>query len=137
MTMQAGLSEVLARYGTAYLATVGADMRAHLVTVNPRLRGAELVIEGPGRTTSRNVAHNATVSLVWPPTEVGGYSLMVDGVGSSRDGVLVVAPTRAVLHRAGAPGLAQSEGRCAADCIEVTVPDRYGSREAAPSLTPE
>ena len=74
MSGEAGLAEVLDRYATAYLATVGADMRAHLATVGPRLRGAELVVDDPGRTTSRNVAHNPAVSLVWPPAEVGDYS---------------------------------------------------------------
>jgi hypothetical protein len=132
MSDELGLAEVLARYGTAYLATVGADMRAHIATVRPRLRGAELVADYPGRTTSGNVELNAAVSLVWPPAEVGDYSLMVDGAGSLRDGALVVVPTRAVLHRPAEPGNPRSEGRCAADCIEVPVPDQ---RQAAPGIT--
>ena len=132
MSVDADLAEALERYAGAYLATVGADMRAHLAAVRPYLREAELVVRDAGRTTSRNVEHNPAVSLVWPPGEAGGYSLMVDGAGSLQGGSLVVVPTRAVLHRRAEPGSPRNEGPCAADCIEVAVPE---PRAAAPGAT--
>ena len=93
------LAETLRRFGGAYAVTVGGDRRAHIVGVTPVLRDAGLHLGEPGRTTRRNVADNPVVSLVWPPLEPGGHSLIADGVGSLHDDALVVVPTRAVLHR--------------------------------------
>jgi hypothetical protein len=42
------LARTLRQYGFAYLVTVGADQRAHLVAVSPTLRGGELRIAHPG-----------------------------------------------------------------------------------------
>jgi hypothetical protein len=60
------------------------------------------------------------VSLLWPPAEPGGYSLIVDGTAAAgvREGRLAVTPTRAVLHRpASAPGDARPG--CSADCVPI------------------
>jgi len=68
------------------------------------------------------------VSLLWPPDDVGGYSLIVDaevtgtaGTGSG-DNLVRVRPTRAVLHRPAptAPDAPPVAGDgCAADCIPL------------------
>src|SRR4051794_9375638 len=43
------------------------------------------------------------VTLLWPPVEPGGYSLIVDGTGHAAGGAdadgVVVQPAKAVLHR--------------------------------------
>jgi hypothetical protein len=121
-----GLPETLRAFGGAYLATVGEQRRAHIVSVAPVLRDGRLHLGEPGRTTGRNVAENPVVTLVWPPLEPGGYSLIADGTGSlGAGGELVVEPTRAVLHRPAATpadaGTDAGSGGCVADCAEVAL----------------
>ena len=41
---------------------------------------------GPvGKSTRKNVAQHDGVTLVWPPREPGGYTLIVDGRGEPAD----------------------------------------------------
>lgn len=125
------LAETLRGFGGAYLVTVGSDRRAHIVAVTPVLGEAGLRLGPPGRTTWRNVESNSAVSLVWPPVEPGGHSLIVDGTGSRSDGELFVRPTRAVLHRpapaaAAEHGPGKADGGCGADCHEVPLRRDHG-----------
>ena len=54
-----------------------------------------------GRTTRANAAAHPDVTLLWPPIEPGGMSLIVDAesfeTGSEED--LHLAPKKAVRHR--------------------------------------
>jgi hypothetical protein len=123
------LVAALADYPFAYLITVDDDYRVHTVTVQPVLRdlpddpgasaGAVLDIGLIGGHTRENLAHRADVTLLWPPAEPGGYSLIVDGRAAPTDSDVQsnaeterfgVIPTRALLHRAAEP-----ESRAAAD----------------------
>jgi hypothetical protein len=120
------LAERLRDYGWAYLATVGAEPRAHLVAVHPALVDGVLRIPDLGRTSRRNAGLNPELSLVWPPADPGGYSLIVDGTAVPDGDELLVTPTRAVLHRpaptATDPTAAEpGDGRCASDCVELPV----------------
>ena len=96
------LTEKVAEFGpTLYLVTVGADGRAHVVSVRGRIDAA-LVRVSAGRTSRANVGVNPSVTLLWPAPAGGPYSLIVDGEvnpGDGAEGELVVRPTRAVLHR--------------------------------------
>jgi hypothetical protein len=118
------LAETLRGFGGAYLVTVGGDGRAHIVAVAPVLGEAGLRLGSAGRTTRRNLEGNSVVSLVWPPLEPGGHSLIADGTVSLGDDDLIVRLTRAVLHRPApavpaAPGPGEADGGCEADCHEV------------------
>lgn len=116
------LAEALARYSYAYLATVTGDRRAHVVAVTPELTDGHLHVPNPGRRTSANVAAGGPVTLVWPPAEPGGYSLILDGEGRlDSDDLLVVVPGRAVLHRpaSGADTTGDVAGSCGSDCVEI------------------
>ncbi len=95
------LAEALADFTFAYLITVSDNFRAHAVAVDPVLGDSVFEVSTIGRSTRRNAGVHADVTLVWPPAEPGGYSLIVDGRGScaSDDAPLVVVPGRAVLHR--------------------------------------
>jgi hypothetical protein len=117
------LSLVVGCYRFAYLATVGEGRRAHLVAVHPVLDGAVFRIPVPGPTSGRNVVEEPEVTLVWPPSEVDDYSLIVDGTGAFEGNELVVTPLRAVLHRPSAnPAATPSEPDvCGSDCIELTL----------------
>jgi hypothetical protein len=114
------LAETVQRYAFAYLLTVGTGERAHVVAVHPAVRDGVLLVRDPGRTSVRNVAAGPAVTLVWPPADPTGYTLIVDGLGEEGADGLVVRPTRAVLHRAAPPAAPAGTG-CGSDCVEVAV----------------
>ncbi|KAA1248750.1 pyridoxamine 5'-phosphate oxidase family protein [Mycobacterium simiae] len=127
------LATALADYPFAYLITVDDDYHVHTVTVEPVMRDLPAGTEGPqaivdvgliGGRTRKNLASRSDVTVLWPPTEPGGYSLMVDGraeTESDADAVRCrVVPTRALLHRkADSPSAAQG---CLHDCIVFSQP---------------
>src|SRR3569623_1393306 len=97
------LAGTLAEFTFAYLITVGDDYRAHTVAVDPVLADDVLVVGPIGDSTRKNVAQHDAVTLVWPPREPGGHSLILDGQGRGSDGALQIVPSRAVLHRRATP----------------------------------
>ena len=103
----------------AYLITAGSDGPPHTVAVY--LRWADGVFEtGCGNTTARNVAARAEVSVVVPPNEPGGYSLIFDATGEVVDGAartVRLTPTHAVLHRPAASPT--DDGACGHDCAPI------------------
>lgn len=110
------------RHGaTPYLLTVGDDGRAHSVSVAASWESAALVASA-GKRSMANVAARPLVSLLWPPREPGGYSLIVDGdgslVGAGEAARIIVRPTRGVLHRPAASPAAIPDG-CSADCKPI------------------
>jgi hypothetical protein len=134
------LAAALADYPFGYLITVDDGYRVHTVTVEPRLRELQDGPEGPegpkalidvgliGGRTRENLADRRDVTLLWPPPEPGGYSLIVDGTAEVTDAeeetaLLGVVPTRALLHReadADSPGAAKG---CLHDCVVFSLPD--------------
>src|SRR4051794_38182527 len=93
------LREELDGFGRqAYLLTVTGDGRPHAVAVAPAWEGDDLVVE-TGTGSAANAGERPRVTLLWPPQDAGGYSLIVDGSARS-DGIRVsVSPSSAVLHR--------------------------------------
>lgn len=114
------LADALVDYPYAYLVTVDDDYRVHTVTVEPRLDDATLDVGLIGGRTRNNLAQRADVTLLWPPAEPGGYSLIVDGSAEvteagEQTAHLSVVPTRALLHRdADSPDAAKG---CLHDCV--------------------
>jgi hypothetical protein len=128
------LAAALTDYPFAYLITVGEDYRVHTVTVEPRLRDLPDDPDGPraivdvgliGGRTRTNLTHRRDVTLLWPPPEPGGYSLIVDGVAEVTESDdetvrLGVVPERALLHReADSPSAAKG---CLHDCVVFSLP---------------
>lgn len=109
----------------AYVVTVGADGRAHVVPARPTLADGAVLITGVGSRTRRSLAAGNVVTVLWSPADADGYTLIVDGSGEVSDDTLVVRPTRAVLHRSGSgPRAARDEGStdgCVADCVELAL----------------
>ncbi|MDA2891676.1 pyridoxamine 5'-phosphate oxidase family protein [Mycolicibacterium sp. BiH015] len=97
------LADTLGDFSFAYLVTVGDDYRAHTVAIQPVLKGDVFRIGSVGNSTRRNAVAHPDVTLVWPPRETGGYTLIVDGRADAADEGLRVTPTGAVLHRPASP----------------------------------
>lgn len=115
-----GLAAAMVERPYAYLLTVSDDGRPHAVAVVPVLADGVLRAE-VGRRTAANAASRPNgVSLVWPPAEVGGYSLIVDGTAEVHGGAVGVRPTKAVLHRpAPADAGPADPASCGSDCVSV------------------
>jgi len=114
------LADALDDYTFAYLVTVDDDYHAHMVAVEPVLLNGVIDVGPVGGSTRRNLALHSDITLVWPPAQRGGYSLIVDGKGQPTEAgsALQIAPTRAVLHRRAAPGAATKPG-CKDDCVPL------------------
>jgi hypothetical protein len=117
----AQLAGALDDFTFAYLVTVDDGYRAHTVSVEPVLVDGVIEVGPIGNSTRKNVAHHDAVTLVWPPREPGGYTLIVDGRGqpTEADTALKVVPSRAVLHRRAAPDSPATATGCLHDCVPL------------------
>ncbi|MGE2719523.1 pyridoxamine 5'-phosphate oxidase family protein [Mycolicibacterium celeriflavum] len=113
------LADVLADFGFAYLISVGDDYRAHTVAVDPIFSDGRLDVGTVGRHTRENTARHGDVTIVWPPSEPGGYSLIVDGRAHQADESLSIEPTRAVLHRKATAESPSTGPDCLHDCVPL------------------
>ena len=117
------LADALDGYRFAYLVTVDDDYRVHTVTVEPELRERVMDVGLIGGRTRKNVESRSAVTLLWPPREPGGYSLIVDGRAEVTDTAeLRVVPTRALLHRNADPNIPGSAKGCLHDCVVFAKP---------------
>lgn len=115
------LGQALTDYAAGYLLTT-AGGRIKAVTVEPQVEDdGTLVVQGPGRGSSANVADNPQVTLVFPPLAQRGYTLLVDGTAVLDGDAVRVTPTGAVLHRPAShsDGPVAGDG-CGHDCAPVT-----------------
>ena len=118
----ADLANALADFGSGYLLTVSEQGRVKAVTVEPRVEGDVVVVPGPGKGSTANIAVNPEVTLLFPPREHHGFTLLVDGtatVEGGPDGVARIRPATAVLHRPGSHADGPAAGACGQDCRPV------------------
>lgn len=117
--LEALRDEVAAHERPAYVVTAGQDGAPHLVATY--LTWAEgTFTAGCGGTTARNLAQRPDVSVVVPPNEPDGYSLIFDATGEVLDGeerTVRLTPVRAVLHRPAAA--ADASASCGHDCAPL------------------
>ena len=113
------LADALADYSFGYLITVGDDYRAHTVAVEPVLAEGVFDVGQMGSGTRRNAGAHPDVTVVWPPADAGGYTLIVDGRAEVTDDGLTVAPTRAVLHRRATSDSAATSPDGLHDCLPL------------------
>lgn len=114
------LAEALADRGAGHLLTASADGRVKAVTVEPTLADGMLRCP-PSRGTAANLAHNPAATLLFPPREERGHTLLVDGTATADESGIVFTPQAAVLHRPAshADGPLPADG-CGHDCAPVT-----------------
>ena len=98
--------------------TVSGDGRPHVTYAPVRWEGEGLSAE-VGTTTALNAQARPMVTVLFPVRRPGDYSLIVDGSVAVEPGrpQLFLKPTRAVLHRPGAP--ADPASSCGADCVPL------------------
>lgn len=117
------LASTLAGYPFGYLLTSsGGEVKAVTVTASVVDGHVEVPVASNG--SARNLVGNPTATLLFPPTEPKGYSLIVDGTAASTGGGFRLEPVRAVLHRpadhAGPGGAPHThDGGCGHDCRPV------------------
>lgn len=118
----ARLSSVLDDLGAGYLITTGDDGRVKVVTIDPTVDDGAIVLP-PSRGSTRNLAANPTATLVFPPTEPQGYTLLVDGTAVGTEDQIRFSPESAVLHRPAShsdgpppPAGAGEQTGCESDC---------------------
>jgi hypothetical protein len=113
--------EIEAAATEPFLLTVTGDLRPHCSCSDVKWIDGRLTVRVPRGWDESEARGHQRVTILWPPAHPGGYSLIVDGVaeGSTSEGEskLAVTPTRAVLHRRGAPPSGDSS--CESDCIPV------------------
>jgi hypothetical protein len=113
------LADTMRDYGFAYLLTVTDDQRTRAVAVTPSAGAIGLTFtDGLGRGTRANLANRPDVTLLWPPADAGGYTLIADGRVTVADDVATFVADHAVLHRPASHGDPTGSG-CGNDCAPV------------------
>jgi hypothetical protein len=101
VSIPVAVKDILTRlddFGSGYLLTT-TDGRVKVVTVDPVGDNGGLRATAPGKGTLANLAANPAVTLVFPPLDQHGHTLLVDGTGTVEGDDVLVVPTGAVLHR--------------------------------------
>ena len=108
------LADRLDEYGAAaFVVTVGVDSSPKVVHV-PVVWDGEVLRCTPGGGTLANLTGGGPVTLVFPSSGTGGYSMFLDGRGvpdPDDDAVAVIEFTGGVLHRP-APDAPVGNARC-------------------------
>ena len=102
MSVVVDLAEIpdrLREFDRGYLLT-SRDGLVKAVSVRAVVEDGTLVVAGPGRGSVANVGANPAVTLLFPPLEDGGMTLLVDGSAAAEGDDVRVTPTGAVLHKA-------------------------------------
>jgi hypothetical protein len=94
----ADLPQRLTEFGRGYLLTTREGL-VKAVSVRAVAEDGTLLVATPGRGSVANVAANPSVTLLFPPTEDPGMSLLVDGTAATEGDDVRVTPTGAVLHK--------------------------------------
>ena len=101
MSVVVAISELPARladFDTAYLLS-SADGRIKVLSVVVVADGQQLVVPTESGGTARNLRENPVVTLVCPPREPSGLTLIVDGTAEADAEGFRMTPTSAILHR--------------------------------------
>ena len=115
------LREALHQYGQSPYFITSGEFGPHtgIVDVTLTATGLRCAI---GKAAAANIRLRPDVSLLWPPVERGGYSIILNAEATvdAVDGVDIasLAISKAVFHRAGSKP-AGSRGPCPSDCLPI------------------
>jgi hypothetical protein len=101
------LAQSVADFGpTAYLLTSDDDGRPRVSQVTAAITKNRVAVAAGG-SASRNAKARPAVTMLWPPVDDGGFSLIADGVAEVEepgpDATVEIVVTSAVLHRRAQP----------------------------------
>jgi hypothetical protein len=103
VSVQVSIPELFAQieeWGPGYLLTGSDEGRPHLIALRPTVDGAALRFDAGGGRACRNAIDRPEVTVLFPPhAGSNGFSLVVDGEATVDGDLVVVRPTRALLHR--------------------------------------
>ena len=102
MSVVVDLAEIpdrLREFDRGYLLTT-RDGAVKAVSVRAVAEDGTLLVATPGRGSVTNVGGNPAVTLLFPPLENPGMTLLVDGTAAAEGDDVRVTPTGAVLHKA-------------------------------------
>lgn len=114
----AALADTLKDFGAGYLLTT-AESQIKAVSVTARVEGGVVVIPTSSRRSAANLVASPVATLLFPPLQERGYSLLVDGTAEAVEEGFRFAPTHAILHRPAADAdepIVVPEGACGNDC---------------------
>ena len=94
----ADIPERLAEFDRGYLLT-SRDGQVKVVSVRAVAQDGTLVVPAPGPGSVRNVGANPRVTLLFPPVESPGMTLLVDGTAAAEGDDVRVTATSAILHQ--------------------------------------
>ena len=94
----ADIPQRLAEFDRGYLLTA-KDGLVKAVSVRAVAQDGTLLVPMPGRGSVANVGANPSVTLLFPPRESPGMTLLVDGTATAEGDDVRVTATGAVLHK--------------------------------------
>lgn len=113
------LELALSGFGMGYLLTASPTGAVKAVTVDPRWADG-ILLTGPSKGTAANLRANPSATLIFPPPEPKGYTLIIDGTASASVDAIALTPVTAVLHRPAAHRDGPvPPGSCGHDCTHV------------------
>lgn len=124
------LGTALSAVGAGYLLTTAVTPsnagRVKVVSVDPVLVDGVLRTQ-PSKGSAANLASNPIVTLLFPPLEHHGFTLLVDGRAEVAEDAIVVRPESAIWHRparhsdgpAAPPGAGDDTDSCGNECRPV------------------
>ena len=113
------LGSALEDFGVGYLLTASEGGAVKAVTVEPRWADG-ILLTAASRGSATNLATNPNATVIFPPLEAKGYTLIVDGQAAATDDGIVVTPSAAVLHRPASHSDGPSApGSCSNDCSRM------------------
>lgn len=93
------LPDRLADFDRGYLLTT-RDGLVKAVSVRAVAEEGTLRVATPGRGSLANIGTTPTVTLLFPPLQEAGMTLLVDGTAVAEGDDVRLTPTGAVLHKA-------------------------------------
>tara|TARA_B100000214_G_scaffold87812_1_gene60334 strand:- start:4167 stop:4550 length:384 start_codon:yes stop_codon:yes gene_type:complete len=118
------IHKTIKEYGSStYLISATADNHPHVANLTFAIDKNDLIFT-VGKRGTKNLENCPHVTMLWPPKELGGYSLIIDGIASKHENfdgsgsVWKISFDSGILHRP-AQNLAGNDDSCGSDCQTI------------------